>query len=433
MDPTSERDTMSIDGCLEKTMPRRPPSARSRSRSKGRGDSAPATPARGRRPRWILAVLAVAAAVAAVALARRVPESPARLRGEAERAASQGDWRSALRSWRAFNASGSASESTYLAEATAALRLAMARQAEAGLRKALDLDPSDAEAWKLLLEILRVEDRALDAQNVVWASYDRVPPESRPGLLRELTLALLADVPDDRARLAIKRWIDADLADVDARVALLRRMAAQPRAEDPDRRARIAELEELVSAHPDHPGAREALVTELADAGEPGRGRTLLDAWLGPEDDRDARYWRLRGRWALEYDQDPRRAAPAFRRALDTFPHDWRSWSGLARALARLGKPAEARQAAASVVRIREALEPTAPAPASTATSATLKTPRRAATSPSSPATSASPAWPTPGSPRPTRRPAPRPARPARPSPECPDRFGSRTAERRAG
>ena len=89
----------------------------------------------------------------------------------------------------------------------------------------------------------------------------------------------------------------------------------------------------------------------------------MLDGWPGPEPGRDARYWRLRGRWELEYDQHPEQAEAAFRRALETFPHDWRSWSGLARALTRLGRDAEARQAALAVSRIREALEPAALGP----------------------------------------------------------------------
>lgn len=340
-------------------MPRRPPSARSRPRTRGQDHPTPATHDRGRLRRWWLAGLAIAIVVGAAIIVWLIPESPARLRARAERAAQDNDWSAALRAWQAFNATDAARGTTHLAEAKADLKLALARQAEAALRKAIALEPADTEAWKLLLEIFRVEDRTLDARQVVWDLYDRIPIERRRAVLRELTLAVLADVPDERARLALKRWIDADPLDVDARVALLRRMASQPRSEDPDRSSRLAELEELVVTHPGHLGAREALITALGDAGEPDRGRALLDAWPGPEADRDGRYWRLQGRWALEYDHDPARAADAFRRAVATFPHDWRSWSGLARALTRLGRADEARRAAESVARIREALEPT--------------------------------------------------------------------------
>lgn len=265
-----------------------------------------------------------------------------------------------LRAWRAFNATEAARAETHLAEARAALALGYAAQAERSLRRAIAADPAATEAWKLLLEILRVEDRSLDAQRVVWESYQRVPAGARRPVLRELTLALLADVPDETARAALKRWIAADPVDVDAGVALLQRIADQPRAADPDRGSRLAELEQMVADHPDHLGARAALVAALADAGEPDRGRVVLDGWPGAETERDARFWRLRGRWELEYDGYPDRAAAAFRRALETMPQDWRSWSGLARALNRIGRADDARRAAESVSRIREALEPTA-------------------------------------------------------------------------
>ena len=109
----------------------------------------------------------------------------------------------------------------------------------------------------------------------LWAGkLDDVLPEARPQLLRELTLAALTDLPDDLARSTLKRWIDADPGDVDARVAFLRRIGAEPRADDPDRESRLVQLRDLLASHPEHVDAREALVTALADAGEPERGRT---------------------------------------------------------------------------------------------------------------------------------------------------------------
>ena len=96
-------------------------------------------------------------------------------------------------------------------------------------------------------------------------------------------------------------------------------------------------------------------MTALADAGEPERGRSLLDEW--PANARDARYWRLRGRWDLEYDHRPLEAAKAFRAALAELPQDWRSWYRLARALRVLGREDESREAAETVSRIREVLD----------------------------------------------------------------------------
>ena len=94
----------------------------------------------------------------------------------------------------------------------------------------------------------------------------------------------------------------------------------------------------------------------MADAGEPDRGRAVLNSW--PESTRDARYWRLRGRWDLEYDHQPEQAVSAFRTALVDLPQDWRSWYRLARALHILGRDGESQQAAESVSRIREVLDP---------------------------------------------------------------------------
>jgi len=285
-----------------------------------------------------------------------VAESPARLRSRAEAATRAGDWTTALRYWRAVNGTKAAQSITHLEEARACLALGLAAQAEYGLRQAIAADPADPEPWRLLLKILQVEDRSLEALHVAWKAYDQVHPEARRVLLRELTLSLLADIPDELARTTLRRWVEADGADVDARVALLQRIATQPRAADPDRASLLAAMEALLAEHPDHIAAREALVTALADAGEPNRGRVLLDDW--PQSARDARYWRLLGRWELEYDHRPDRATAAFQTALAEFPQDWRSWSRLARALRILGHDAEGRQAAETVRRIREVLDP---------------------------------------------------------------------------
>jgi hypothetical protein len=95
---------------------------------------------------------------------------------------------------------------------------------------------------------------------------------------------------------------------------------------------------------------------DLADAGEPERGRRLLDSW--PASGHDARYNRLRGRWDLDFDHRPDRAADALRRVLLDLPHDWRTRYRLARALRILGRPAEAQAEAEALARLRETLEP---------------------------------------------------------------------------
>ncbi len=245
-----------------------------------------------------------------------------------------------------------------LDDARAKLASGLAGQAERALREASATDPGNPEVWRLRLELLRVEDRSLEADRLAWQAYAQVPTEERTAILRELTLALLADLPEDVVRSALARWSAADPSDIEARVALLRRIAGAPRSSDPDRPARLTELAKLVAEQPEHLNAREALISELADAGEPDRGREVLDAWPGVEADRDARYWRLRGRWDLEYDEQPARAVEEFRRVLAEQPHDWRTRYRLARALRQLGKIDESDAEAEAVRRTREVLDP---------------------------------------------------------------------------
>ena len=176
-----------------------------------------------------------------------VGDSPERLRGRAEAAARAGDWVTALNLWRTVNSTKAATGLTHLGEARACLALGRARQAEQSLRRSIAADPADPEPWRLLLEILRVEDRTLEALRMGWEAFDQARPESRRVLLSELTLSLLADLPDERMRTTLRRWIDADADDVDARIALLQRIAAQPRAADPDRASVLAELESILA------------------------------------------------------------------------------------------------------------------------------------------------------------------------------------------
>jgi hypothetical protein len=176
------------------------------------------------------------------------------------------------------------------------------------------------------------------------------------------------------ARGRLGRWIAADPDDIDARVARLARVAANPHPGDPDRASRIVELAEILGRSTGHIPAREALLVALADAGEPDRGRSVLEAW--PEAGRDARFDRLRGRWDLDYDHKPGRAAEAYARALVELPHDWKSHYGLARAYRALGRDPEARSEAEAVARLRERLDPTSLAPRLADDLASLDEPR---------------------------------------------------------
>jgi thioredoxin-like negative regulator of GroEL len=297
--------------------------------------------------------LAVIVAAATLASTRN---DPARLVARAEAAARAGDWEAALAAWRAVNQSRRAAAASLLGEARACLHLDRAAQALQALDRAIAARPAEPEPWLLKLGVLHVEDRIVEAQRIGWQAFNAVPPASRQEVLRAWTLALLADTPDDLARQTLQRWIAADPADDDARAALLARMATMPRPSDTDRTTRIATLTTILARNPQHVAAREALVAALADAGEPDRGRAVLEAW--PAAARDARYLRLKGRWDLEYDHQPARAVAAFQRALAELPHDWKTHYRLARALKILGRLDDARAEAATVARLRETLAP---------------------------------------------------------------------------
>jgi tetratricopeptide (TPR) repeat protein len=312
--------------------------------------------AKSRRYWWLAGLSGLTGILSLVLIAGWMDRSPGRMRKLAEAAARSGQWQTAREYWRAINTTEAASAFTHLEEARACLALGQASQAEVALQRSISADPANLEPWRLLLEILRVEDRTLEVLQAGWKAYENVQVEGRRALLREMTLGVLADLPDDLVRTTLRRWIDADDDDLDARIALLHRITIQPRDADPDRLTLLSELESIVARFPNQISAREVLVTAQADSGEPERGRVLLEDW--PIDSRDARYWRLRGRWDLEYDHRPGDAVIAFRKALSELPQDWRSWYRLARALHVLGREDESTQAAEVVSRIREALDP---------------------------------------------------------------------------
>jgi len=101
-----------------------------------------------------------------------------------------------------------------------------------------------------MLEIMRVEDRTIDAFDLGWRALAEVSAGSHLALLRELTFLALTEVPDDLARSTLERWTRADPTDVDAEVAYLRRIGAEPRADDPSRQARLDRLTNLLARHP---------------------------------------------------------------------------------------------------------------------------------------------------------------------------------------
>jgi tetratricopeptide (TPR) repeat protein len=317
-----------------------------------------------RRKRWLVRGLGILASImiaATLAVCALTPQDPATVVARAQSAAQAGDWHTALERWRDVNRTTQASASTHLGEAQACLALSLAAQAEKALARANEAAPRDVVPWLMRLSLLHVENRSLEAERLGWSAYSVVSPQARRDVIQALTRVLLTDIPDDAARDRLGRWVAADPEDIDARVALLGRISALPRAGDPDRDSRIATLTTLLAQHPRHVGAREALVNAFADAGEPERGREILRDWPGAL--RDARYYRLQGRWDLEYDHRPAQAIEAFQNALTELPHEWRTHYRLSRALKIQGRMQEARGEAETVARLREVLNPEALGP----------------------------------------------------------------------
>ncbi len=258
--------------------------------------------------------------------------------------------------WGRLNRSGDGDALSELAEARDRLAQGQAARAEAALRRSRGLDPAAPEPHLLLLELLRLEGRVVEARTVADEALAAVSLADLREVARSATLALLVPAPEDLARETLARWIAADPDDLDARAALARRLDAMPRPGDPDASARLRALESQLSRHPEHANTREALLLALAGAGEPEQGRILLDQW--PEASRDARFQRLQGRWALEHDHHSADAVAPFQNALRTLPQDWPTRARLARALRARGLDDPARQEAARVVDQREALDP---------------------------------------------------------------------------
>jgi tetratricopeptide (TPR) repeat protein len=227
-------------------------------------------------------------------------------------------------------------------------------------------DPGDVGAWLALLDRLRVEERPIEAMETGWAAYRAVSPRRRPEILRSLTLALLADVPEGQAVASLRGRIEEDPGDLDARVALLRRSIAseavpadRPRIgrsapSDPDA---LPSLLGLLDRSPGHPGARDAAIEALLNAGRIDEARARLDAW--PESFRDdPRRLRIESRMDLDVDARPDRARRTLSRLLDATPHDWKLRSNYSRALEMLGDRDGARREALLVDRLRDQLAP---------------------------------------------------------------------------
>jgi tetratricopeptide (TPR) repeat protein len=310
--------------------------------------------------RMIAGLLVVAGVVVAILVGVKLSTPDlAALERRAAAASIDKQWSKAATLWSRFNQAGSASGESLLSEARAQLGLERARDAESAIRRATEVEPSLSDPWRLWLEILRMEDRPVEAIEVGERALASVGPADRRDVLKALTLALFADPPDEVALPTLRAWAQADPDDLHARLAVLaRQVQTGPRQSGPiaARSARVSTLEAMFERHPEHAGVRAAMVGALGESGEIERGRVLIATW--PESARDLTYERMRGRWALDYDNKPEEAEAAYRRVLSVLPYDWKTRTRLARALHAQGRIKDAALEAEMVARHREALDP---------------------------------------------------------------------------
>lgn len=283
---------------------------------------------------------------------------PSRLRSQAEAAERARDWTAARAAWLAFTHAAPGDVAGWLGAARACLALHRAQEADSLLQQAAETAPDRAEAWLPRMERLRTLSRSWDAWTLGWTAYRSVSPQQRPRILRSLTLATLAEAPQDQARSLLQNWLKADPTDAPAEIALIHRAIELPEPDDPPLNQRLVRLDQLVEAHPADSAGWEASVETLLLAGEVQRARAALDAWPAPQRETNPRYWRLLGRWEQDHGRDPEGAATAYRQALAAQPHDWKTLYRLARALRALGRLEESNQAAQRTRILRERLEP---------------------------------------------------------------------------
>lgn len=281
---------------------------------------------------------------------------PSNLRRKAIASFNAGRSREAAEQLRIYNQTDNATVESLREEARAWLSANRARDAEKTLVQAIKQYHTDPLLRLMLLEIQRVEDRIVETIIQGDQALKEVDPQDRILVLRGLTITLLDTIPEERAREKLKIWIQADPEDNQAEVALLKRMASDPMAGDIDRPTRIARLKLIIQKNPSFEQAYEAIAIELAASGLIDEGRSILDQW--PDNKRDARYNRLKGRWELEFNNHPDRAVPLFERVVAQIPHDKTSWFRLSRAYKSIGRERESQLAAERVAQLVEILDP---------------------------------------------------------------------------
>lgn len=228
-------------------------------------------------------------------------------------------------------------------EGQAYLDAGLARPAEAALRRCVEdeaLHPTPADfhkaATELLIELLVTEERWSDAQDVVWAMYDRVGPADRPAALVMWFRAEVERIDPKATVDRLRKYAAADPGDVEARRALAKVEQALGR-DDEARRL----MQACLAARPDDPRVwRDWL--KILKASDDTKGMAEAIARLPASAENDPEILEYRG-MIREAAGDMPGAEEAYRRAVEGKPFDEDFHYRLALVLGRLDRRDEAR------------------------------------------------------------------------------------------
>jgi tetratricopeptide (TPR) repeat protein len=242
-------------------------------------------------------------------------------------------------------------------------------QAEAALRRAVELDPQNLDAALLLWKLMNLTGRSQLAEDDFWSVYELTPAVARGELLREWymsqffplaanteldqRLCLLAAHEQTTATTENQRFVLFRNAERDGplgHAALARWFLEEG---DPQfARKLLDEALPQVSQNPDHPFLLATRVNTLYDLGDFAAAAELFDRWPDPRVGYE--YWRWRAILFDDVHDDYEQALAAYDQALRVWPGsaDWRTRFRKANCLAKMRRPDEAdrERAAAKVI-----------------------------------------------------------------------------------
>ena len=229
-------------------------------------------------------------------------------------------------------------------------------QAEAALRRAIELDPQNLDAALLLWKLMNLTGRSQLTEADFWRVYDLTPAAARGELLREWymnqffplaantqldqRLGLLVANEQTTAVTEHKRFLMFRNAEPDGPLghAALGRWYLEERNPQFAHQLLDEGLPKVIQA-PDHPFLLAARIQTKYDLGDFAAAAELFQGW--PEPRGGYEYWRWRAILFDEFHDDREQALSAYDEALRAWPGsaDWQTRFRKANCLAKMRKP----------------------------------------------------------------------------------------------